>query len=67
MSNIEILVKTDTKELFEILRDTSIGFLDLRTAYCASLASAILNTLNKLTKLDLWGTYTGRCDLKIPA
>ncbi|KAH3715102.1 hypothetical protein DPMN_057808 [Dreissena polymorpha] len=67
MSNIKILVKTGSKELFEILRDTSIGILNLRTAESASLASEILHTLNKLTKLYLWGTYTGRCDLKMPA
>ncbi|XP_052229033.1 uncharacterized protein LOC127843215 [Dreissena polymorpha] len=67
MSNIEILVKTGSKELFEILRDTSIGILNLPTAESASLASEILHTLNKLTKLYLWGTYTGRCDLKMPA
>ncbi|KAH3747751.1 hypothetical protein DPMN_182181 [Dreissena polymorpha] len=67
MSNIKILVKNGSKELFEILRDTSIGILNLRTADCASLASDILHTLNKLTKLYLWGTYTGRCDLKLPA
>ncbi|KAH3796404.1 hypothetical protein DPMN_149972 [Dreissena polymorpha] len=67
MSNIEILVKNGSAELFELLRDTSIGILDLRTADCSSLASEILHTLNKLTKLYLWGTYTGRCDLKLPA
>ncbi|XP_052235639.1 uncharacterized protein LOC127847643 [Dreissena polymorpha] len=59
MSNIEILVENGSKELFEILRDTSIGILDLRTADSASLASKILHTLNKLTKLYLRGTYTG--------
>ncbi|KAH3747695.1 hypothetical protein DPMN_182124 [Dreissena polymorpha] len=67
LSNIEILVKNGSTELFEILRDTSIGILDIRTADSASLASKILHTLNKLTKLYLWGTYTGRCDLKLPA
>ncbi|XP_052251970.1 uncharacterized protein LOC127858753 isoform X2 [Dreissena polymorpha] len=67
MSNIEILVETGSKELFEILRDTSIGILNLPTAYSSSLASEILHTLNKLTKLYLRGTYTGRCDLKMPA
>ncbi|XP_052218499.1 uncharacterized protein LOC127836088 [Dreissena polymorpha] len=67
MSNIEILVKTGSKELFEILRDTSIGILNLRTADSASLASEILHTLNKLTELYLRGIYTGRCDLKMPA
>ncbi|XP_052218473.1 uncharacterized protein LOC127836083 isoform X2 [Dreissena polymorpha] len=67
MSNIEIFVKTGSKKLFEILRDASIGILNLKTADCASLASEILHTLNKLTKLYLWGTYTGRCDLKLPA
>ncbi|KAH3750059.1 hypothetical protein DPMN_184575 [Dreissena polymorpha] len=67
MSNIKIMVKTSSKELFEILRDACIGILDLKTADCASLASEILHTLNKLTKLDLWGTYTGRCDIELPA
>ncbi|KAH3814341.1 uncharacterized protein LOC127836086 isoform X2 [Dreissena polymorpha] len=32
MSNIEILVENVSKELFEILRDTSIGIFDLRTS-----------------------------------
>ncbi|XP_052235753.1 uncharacterized protein LOC127847710 isoform X4 [Dreissena polymorpha] len=67
MSKIEIMVTNGSKELFEIFRDTSIGILDLSTADCASLASEILHTLNKLTKLDLWGTYTGRCDIELPA
>ncbi|KAH3747696.1 hypothetical protein DPMN_182125 [Dreissena polymorpha] len=40
MSNIEIMVKYGSKELFEILRDTSIGILCLRTADDASLATA---------------------------
>ncbi|XP_052235756.1 uncharacterized protein LOC127847710 isoform X7 [Dreissena polymorpha] len=67
MSNIKIMVITGSKELFEILRDASIGILSLRTADCASLASEILHTLNKLTKLYLRGTYTGRCDIELPA
>ncbi|KAH3792473.1 hypothetical protein DPMN_145970 [Dreissena polymorpha] len=67
LSNIEILVKNGSKELFELLRDTSIGILNLRPADCASLASEILHTLNRLTELYLWGTYTGRCDLRLPA
>ncbi|XP_052237824.1 uncharacterized protein LOC127849145 [Dreissena polymorpha] len=67
LSNIEICVQNGSKKLFEILRDTSIGILDLRTTDCASLASEILHTLSSLTKLYLWGTYTGRFDLKLPA
>ncbi|KAH3796557.1 hypothetical protein DPMN_150126 [Dreissena polymorpha] len=67
LSNITIIVKNGSAELFELLRDTSIGILKLRTADCASLASEILHTLNRLTKLYLWGTYFGRCDLKLPA
>ncbi|XP_052254821.1 uncharacterized protein LOC127860637 [Dreissena polymorpha] len=67
LSNIEILVENGSKELFELLRDTSIGILHLMTANCASLASEILHTLNKLTKLYLLGTYTGRYDLRLPA
>ncbi|KAH3748152.1 uncharacterized protein LOC127848376 isoform X1 [Dreissena polymorpha] len=67
LSKIGLSVETGSKELFEILRDTSIDILYLRTADCVSLASEILHTLNKLTKLFLWGTYTGRCDLRLPA
>ncbi|XP_052235700.1 uncharacterized protein LOC127847676 [Dreissena polymorpha] len=67
MSNIKILVKNGIKELFEIFRDTSIGILDLRNADCASHTSDILPTLSKLKKLYLWGTYTGHCDLQLPA
>ncbi|XP_052285060.1 uncharacterized protein LOC127881338 isoform X2 [Dreissena polymorpha] len=67
MSNFSIYVCNGSVELFEILRDTSIGTLGLMTAECASLASDILNTLNKLATLDLWGTYTGQCDLQMPA
>ncbi|KAH3801168.1 hypothetical protein DPMN_154815 [Dreissena polymorpha] len=67
LSNINILLANGSIEIFEIFRDTSIGILDLRTADCFSLASEILHTLNKLTKLYLWGIYTGRCDLRLPA
>ncbi|KAH3831125.1 hypothetical protein DPMN_104387, partial [Dreissena polymorpha] len=67
LSNIQILVVKCSMELLEILRDSSIGILDLRTADCVSLASEILHTLYKLAKLLLWGTYTGRCDLRLPA
>ncbi|KAH3750060.1 hypothetical protein DPMN_184576 [Dreissena polymorpha] len=67
MSKIEIMVTKGSKKLFEILRDTIIRILDLKTADCASLASEILHTLNKLTKLYLRGTYTGRCDIELPA
>ncbi|KAH3702100.1 hypothetical protein DPMN_077102 [Dreissena polymorpha] len=67
LSNVDIFVKNGSKELFELLRDTSIGILNLMTANCASLASEILHTLNKLTKLYLRGTFTGRCDLRLPA
>ncbi|KAH3709117.1 hypothetical protein DPMN_068578 [Dreissena polymorpha] len=54
-------------ELFELLRDSSIGILDLTKADCVSLASEICHTLNKLTKLYFRGNFTGRCDLKLPA
>ncbi|KAH3796687.1 hypothetical protein DPMN_150256 [Dreissena polymorpha] len=67
LSNIKMFVKNGNTELFELLRDTSIGIIGLMTAYCASLASEILHTLNRLTKLYLWGTFTGRCDLKLPS
>ncbi|KAH3708404.1 hypothetical protein DPMN_067854 [Dreissena polymorpha] len=66
MAKITIVVKTCSVDLFEQFRDTSIGVLHLRTAECASFASRIIPTLNKLTKLQLWGTYTGRFDLKLP-
>ncbi|KAH3750297.1 hypothetical protein DPMN_184817 [Dreissena polymorpha] len=67
MSNIEILVTNGIKELFEIFRDTSIGILDLRNADCVSHTSDILPTLSKLKELYLWETYTGHCDLQLPA
>ncbi|KAH3775290.1 hypothetical protein DPMN_176691 [Dreissena polymorpha] len=67
MSNIGIKVHNGSLELKEILRDTSIGNLYLGQADCLSLVSEILSTLNKRTKLYLCGTYTGRCDLKLPA
>ncbi|KAH3811279.1 hypothetical protein DPMN_139688 [Dreissena polymorpha] len=67
MSEIEVLVKNGSVELFEIFRGTTIGILKLQTAECASLASKILYTLKKLTKLYLWGTYSERCTLQLPA
>ncbi|KAH3802543.1 hypothetical protein DPMN_156221 [Dreissena polymorpha] len=67
LSNITVLVSKCSMELFDIFCDTSISALDLRTAYCASLASEILHTLNKLSKLYLWGAYTGRFDIRLPA
>ncbi|KAH3811108.1 hypothetical protein DPMN_139511 [Dreissena polymorpha] len=67
MSEIEVLVENGSVELFEIFRGTTIGILKLQTAECASLASKILYTLKKLTKLYLWGTYSERCTLQLPA
>ncbi|KAH3770903.1 hypothetical protein DPMN_172201 [Dreissena polymorpha] len=67
MSNIEILVKNGIKELFEIFRDTSIGILDVINTDCVLQTSDILPTLSKLERLQLWGTYTGHCDLQLPA
>ncbi|KAH3811280.1 hypothetical protein DPMN_139689 [Dreissena polymorpha] len=66
MSNMTIFVKNGSVELFEILRDTNIGTLNLFTADCVSLASKIMYTLKKLKKLILWGTYSGRCTLQLP-
>ncbi|KAH3770860.1 hypothetical protein DPMN_172157 [Dreissena polymorpha] len=45
MPNIIIQVNNGSRELFEIIRDTSIGILDLRTADCVSHSSNILPTL----------------------
>ncbi|KAH3811214.1 hypothetical protein DPMN_139621 [Dreissena polymorpha] len=67
MSLIELYLKNGSVELFEIFRGTNIGILTLNTAGCASLASKILYTLKKLTKLHLWGTYSERCTLQLPA
>ncbi|XP_052235798.1 uncharacterized protein LOC127847739 isoform X1 [Dreissena polymorpha] len=67
MSKIKLLVNSGSKELFVIFRDTSIGILDLRNADCVSHTSDILPTLSKLEKLYLRGTYTGHCDLQLPA
>ncbi|KAH3718349.1 hypothetical protein DPMN_061152 [Dreissena polymorpha] len=66
MSNIEIVVDKVSKELFEILRDTSIEILLLKTADGAACASEILHTLQRLKKLYLMGTFTGRCEFKLP-
>ncbi|KAH3802516.1 hypothetical protein DPMN_156194 [Dreissena polymorpha] len=67
LSYVGIIVRNGSFELMEILRDTSIGNLYLSSADCASLASEILHTLNKLTTLYLNGTFTGRCNLRLPA
>ncbi|KAH3811093.1 hypothetical protein DPMN_139496 [Dreissena polymorpha] len=67
MSEIEVVVENGSVELFEIFRGTTIEILTLTTAECASLASKILYTLKKLTKLYLWGTYSERCTLQLPA
>ncbi|KAH3811215.1 hypothetical protein DPMN_139622 [Dreissena polymorpha] len=67
MSLIELYLKNGSVELFEIFRGTNIGILTLNTDGCASLASKILYTLKKLTKLHLWGTYSERCTLQLPA
>ncbi|KAH3802603.1 hypothetical protein DPMN_156281 [Dreissena polymorpha] len=68
LSNLEIRIKDDNMELLEILRDTNIRKLTfIRLSDCA-LASESLQTLHKLTELTiLWGSYTGRCNLKLPA
>ncbi|KAH3826671.1 hypothetical protein DPMN_128580 [Dreissena polymorpha] len=66
MSNIEIIVYICSIELFEILHGSSIGVLGLGTTECASLASGMLHTLNRLADLHLRGTFTGRCDLRLP-
>ncbi|KAH3753269.1 hypothetical protein DPMN_187904 [Dreissena polymorpha] len=67
MSNIEILVENGSKELFEIVCDTNIGILDLRTADCDLQISDILPTFSKLKNLGLWGIIVGHCDLQLPA
>ncbi|KAH3802536.1 hypothetical protein DPMN_156214 [Dreissena polymorpha] len=67
MKKVSLVVRHGKGDLFNLLRCTSIGFLSLDSAECASLASENLSTLNKLTKLSLQGYYTGRCDLKLPA
>ncbi|KAH3811106.1 hypothetical protein DPMN_139509 [Dreissena polymorpha] len=55
MTHMPIDVENGSVELFEILRDTSIGILVLRTEDCASSASRIMCTLKKLTKLFCGG------------
>ncbi|KAH3699485.1 hypothetical protein DPMN_074441 [Dreissena polymorpha] len=67
MSNSELSVQIGSKELFAIFRETSIGILRLNTADCVSHTSDILPTLCKLEKLILGGTYTGHCDIQLPA
>ncbi|KAH3786034.1 hypothetical protein DPMN_164134 [Dreissena polymorpha] len=66
MSNIELHVKTCSRELFEMFRDTNIRTLALGTAAAVSHISQILPTLSKLETLDLSGSYLERCDLQLP-
>ncbi|KAH3811039.1 hypothetical protein DPMN_139441 [Dreissena polymorpha] len=67
MRHMTMSVINGSVELFELLRDTSLGILDLKTADCASSASKILYNIKQLTTLHLWGTYNERCTLKLPA
>ncbi|KAH3770859.1 uncharacterized protein LOC127843769 isoform X1 [Dreissena polymorpha] len=67
MSNIELMVENGRKELFEIFRCTSIGYMYLRNADCVSQTSDILQTLSNLEKLLISGTYIGHCSLNLPA
>ncbi|KAH3735157.1 hypothetical protein DPMN_041618 [Dreissena polymorpha] len=54
MSDITVILKSVSFEIFEIFRDTSIGILELRTSECASQASGIIATLWKLKTLHVW-------------
>ncbi|KAH3812548.1 hypothetical protein DPMN_140983 [Dreissena polymorpha] len=67
ITHMTIVVENGSDGLFKILQDTNIAILELRTANCASMASVIMYTLKKLTKLRLRGTYSGRCTLQLPA
>ncbi|KAH3811179.1 hypothetical protein DPMN_139585 [Dreissena polymorpha] len=66
MTRIELLVEKGSVELFQILRNTNILGLELKTAECATLASHIVYTLNNLKNLVLWGTYSARFTLRLP-
>ncbi|KAH3811111.1 hypothetical protein DPMN_139515 [Dreissena polymorpha] len=67
MTNIKLSIEHGNHALYDTLRCTSIGELSLHTIGDVSLASKIMYTLKKLTKLYLRGTYSERCTLQLPA
>ncbi|KAH3826814.1 hypothetical protein DPMN_128726 [Dreissena polymorpha] len=66
MSRIDLFVRNGSRDLYELLRGTSIGILKLGTSDDVSLAADILPTLSKLETLYIWGTFNDRCAIQIP-
>ncbi|KAH3786028.1 hypothetical protein DPMN_164128 [Dreissena polymorpha] len=66
MSNVTLWFRGCSKELYIILRYTSLYNLQLLTKDDVLHASGILPTLNKLQILQLWGHFIGHCDIQFP-
>ncbi|KAH3800555.1 hypothetical protein DPMN_154188 [Dreissena polymorpha] len=67
MSKITLGVTIGSIELYNVLRDTTLGNLMLETGSDLALASDILPTLINLKSLSLCGIYLSSCDFKLPA
>ncbi|XP_052259589.1 uncharacterized protein LOC127863952 [Dreissena polymorpha] len=66
MSRIDLLVINGSRDLYELLRGTSIGILALSTTDDVSLAADILPTLSKLETLHIRGTFKDRGCVQLP-
>ncbi|KAH3735073.1 hypothetical protein DPMN_041534 [Dreissena polymorpha] len=66
MSHVGLDVRNGSRDLYELLRGTSIGILALRSTDDVSLAADILHTVNNLEKLYIWVTFKDRCAIQLP-
>ncbi|KAH3782746.1 uncharacterized protein LOC127841092 [Dreissena polymorpha] len=66
MSHVKLYIQNGSRDLYELLCDTSIGVLELATTDDVSIAADILSTLSKLRKLYIWGTFKDRCAIQLP-
>ncbi|KAH3693604.1 hypothetical protein DPMN_081041 [Dreissena polymorpha] len=67
MSHFYVTIKQSSIDMYSLLRCTPIVNMRLLTAVDAALASDILLVHSNLENLNLYGTYTGLCDLHLPA
>ncbi|KAH3828465.1 hypothetical protein DPMN_130438 [Dreissena polymorpha] len=65
MSNIKISITNGSHVVYEMLRETNIEILNLRTTDDLLLAATTIPTLTNLKELHIWGTYIvrGECML----
>ncbi|XP_052259591.1 uncharacterized protein LOC127863953 isoform X2 [Dreissena polymorpha] len=66
MSRIKLIVENGNRDLYELLRGTSIEILELTTTDDVSLAADILPTLSKLETLNICGTFKDRGCVQFP-